>query len=78
MLLSNTKIREAIEDGRLVIHPLDGCHFDSTSVNFTLSLVIQVPVAKFPTAIRFGAGKLNEFLEQSLKHTPLPTPNPSN
>lgn len=65
MLLSNTRIREALEDGRLVIDPLNDCQFDSTSVNLTLSPIVQVPIQRFPTAIRFGAGRLNDFLEQS-------------
>ncbi len=70
MLLSNVKIKEALEDGRLVIENLEGCAFDNTAVNFSLSPIIQVPYPRFPTAVRFGSGKLNEFLEQSsVQHT---------
>jgi len=73
MLLSNTKIREAIEDGRLVIDPLDRCEFDATAVNLTLSPTIQVPYAKYPTAIRFGQGDIRKMLEESSKiHTITP------
>ena len=70
MLLSNVKIKEALEDGRLAIENLDGCAFDNTAINFSLSPIVQVPYQRFPTAVRFGSGKLNEFLEQSsVQHT---------
>jgi len=65
MLLSNTKIKEAIDDGRLLIEPLHECKFDATAINLTLSPTIQVPIAKFPTAIRFGHGSITDMLEQS-------------
>jgi dCTP deaminase len=65
MLLSNTAIREAIDDGRLAIEPLDECGFDATAINLTLSPIIQVPYAKYPTAIRFGQGDIKKMLEES-------------
>jgi hypothetical protein len=70
MLLSNLAIREALDDGRLVIDPLDGCEFDATAVNLTLAPIIQVPYPRYPTAIRFGQGKIVDLLEQSsVAHT---------
>ncbi len=36
MLLSNTAIREALDDGRLSIAPLDRCEFDATAVFWQL------------------------------------------
>lgn len=65
MLLSNSKIQEAIDDGRLLIEPFNKCKFDATALDLTLSPIIQIPVAKFPTAIRFGHGSINNMLEQS-------------
>lgn len=65
MLLSNTKIREALMDGRLSITPHDHCAFDTTAVNLTLGPVIQVPHKKYPTAVTPGEGNLIQFLNDS-------------
>ncbi len=65
MLLSNTKIREALKDGRLSIVPNEHCAFDTTAVNLTLGPVIQVPKKKYPTAITLGEGNLVQFLNDS-------------
>ncbi len=65
MLLSNTKIREALKDGRLSIIPNEHCAFDTTAVNLTLGPVIQVPKKKYPTAVTLGEGNLVQFLNDS-------------
>jgi dCTP deaminase len=65
MLLSNTKIREALSDGRLAITPNAHCAYDTTAVNLTLGPIIQVPQKKYPTAVTLGEGNLIQFLNDS-------------
>jgi len=76
MLLSNTKIREALTDGRLSIEPNAHCTFDTTAVNLTLGPIIQVPHKKYPTAVTVGEGNLIHFLNDSSERHELTAAQP--
>ena len=64
MLLSNVAIKDAIEDGRLVISPFDGRQMDANSVNLSLDNIIQVPKVDSPITIKFGEGNVINLLEK--------------
>jgi hypothetical protein len=78
MLLSNTKMREALADGRLSIVPNEHCTYDTTAVNLTLGPIIQVPHKKYPTAVTLGEGNLIQFLNDSSERHELTDSQPFN
>ncbi|CAN5192038.1 dCTP deaminase [soil metagenome] len=77
MLLSNTAIYEALDDGRLVVKPEPSPRYpsistpktpyDSTAVNLTLGNVLRIPKDNMSISLDVPGGNITETLKQLCK-----------
>jgi len=77
VILSNTAIRQAVEDGRLIIDPLPANFYSNTSsIDLRLDNVLVIPEENPSVSIKPGAGGLAQYLSKNSSTHDLKTQGP--